>query len=101
MAINEIEMNTNTLAKDIEDLEELLLSLEGQIEEMFQAVKELDGMWSGPAHDAFIEQFQWDYQSSKDMCHILRELIDSLRHAGEEYDKCEQNINSVIGSLRI
>ncbi len=101
MAVNEIEMNTTTLARDIESLEGLVSQLESQMKKMFQSVNELDQMWDGPANDAFNQQFQLDYQTCQAMCDTLKELIDSLWHAGEQYDKCEQNIDSMIRSIPI
>ncbi|MCI9102649.1 MAG: WXG100 family type VII secretion target [Lachnospiraceae bacterium] len=101
MAVNEIEMNTSTLAGDIESLEGLVNSLRSQMKKMFQSVEELDAMWDGPANAAFNQQFKADYKTCEEMCKTLTELIGSLRHAGEEYDKCEQNIDSMIRSIPI
>lgn len=101
MAVNEIEMNTSTLAGDIENLEGLVKQLEAQMKKMFQSVEELDRMWDGPANAAFNEQFQSDYRTCEGMCATLTELIGSLRHAGEEYDKCEQNIDSIIRAIPV
>ena len=58
MAVNEIEMNTSTLAGDIESLEGLVNSLRSQMKKMFQSVEELDAMWDGPANAAFNQQFK-------------------------------------------
>ncbi len=101
MAINEIEMNTSTLAGDIESLESLVTDLESQMKKMFGSITELDRMWDGPANAAFNQQFQIDYQSCEEMCRVLRELIGSLKYAREEYDKCEQNIDTVIRSIHV
>jgi WXG100 family type VII secretion target len=101
LAISEIEMNTSTLAGDIESLEGLVTSLRNQMKKMFQSVDELDRMWDGPANAAFNQQFQADYKTCEEMCKTLTDLIGSLRHAGEEYDKCEQNIDSMIRSIPI
>lgn len=101
MAVNEIEMNTSTLSGDIEALEKLVTELEAQMKKMFGSITELDQMWDGPANTAFNQQFQLDYQSCEAMCKVLRELIDSLKHAREEYDRCEENIDSVIRAINI
>lgn len=101
MAITEIEINTSTLGKDIESLETTVGQLEKQIEKMFGSIEELDKMWDGPANAAFTQQFQIDYQTCVEMCQILRELIDSLQHAKEEYEKCEQSVDGLIRSIQI
>ncbi|MDO5415634.1 MAG: WXG100 family type VII secretion target [Lachnospiraceae bacterium] len=101
MAINEIEMNTTTLAGDIETLELTVTQLEKQMKKMFGFIDELDKMWDGPANQAFNQQFQADYRTCEEMCRVLRELIGCLKHARQEYDKCEQNIDSMIRSIPI
>lgn len=101
MAVNEIEMNTSTLAGDIETLEQAAAQLESQMKKMFQSIEELDTMWDGPANEVFNQQFQLDYQFCEEMCGVLRDLIGSLNHAREEYDKCEQNIDSLIRTIQI
>ena len=53
MAIKEIEQNTDRLSDDIIRLEEEKAVLEKSIDAMFDAVKNLDTMWEGPANEAF------------------------------------------------
>ena len=101
MAITEIEINTSTLGTDIETLETTLGQLEIQVEAMFTSVSELDRMWDGPANDAFNQQFRLDYQICVAMCQTLKELIESLRYAKGEYEKCEQSIDGLIRSIQI
>ena len=99
--VNEIEMNTSMLAGDIESLESTVGQLETQLKNMFDSVNRLDTMWNGAANSAFNQQFQSDYAVCQEMCRTLRELIASLDHAADEYDKCEQSVNSMIRSLNI
>ena len=101
MAITIIETDTSAMARDIEQLEERLRQLESHMKKMFTSVQELDAMWDGPSNEEFNRQFQQDYRMCEEMCGILRELIGSLRHARTEYEKCEQNVDGMIRSLRI
>lgn len=101
MAINEIEMNTSTLAGTIESLERESTNLERQIKTMFQQVQELDQMWTGAAKQAFSQQFQTDYETCKEMCTELKDVIKSLRHARDEYDRCERRVDELVRQLRV
>lgn len=101
MAITVIETNTSTMARDIESLENKLKQIESQMKKMFTSIEELDKMWDGPSNAEFNRQFQQDYRMCEEMCGILRELINSLRHAKSEYEKCERNVEGVIQALRI
>ena len=101
MAIKEIEINTVTLLRDIDILETKMGELDGQTEKMFSAISDLDTMWDGPASEAFKEQFQLDYQSCKEMSKVLKDLVESLKHARQEYDTCEQNVEDLIRAIQI
>lgn len=101
MGINEIEVNTSVLSGDIDLLKDTLSQLNAQTERMFFSVSELDEMWDGPASEAFNRQFHIDYQSCKKLCSTLAELVECLQHAREEYDSCEQDVDSVIRAINI
>lgn len=101
MAIKEIEQNTDRLSDDIIRLEEEKALLEKAIDAMFDAVKTLDTMWDGPANEAFRLQFQTDYGTCTEMHKTLGILIQNLRRAREEYDKCESEVGNLVNSIRI
>lgn len=101
MAITIIEVNTATMARDIEALENRLRETEKHMKSMFTSIKELDSMWDGPSNAEFNRQFQLDYLLCEEMCSILRELINSLRHAKSQYEICERAVESTIQAMRI
>lgn len=99
--MNEIEMDTSVLYRDIEELEDRAADLENLVKNIFNSMEELDRMWDGPANDEFSRQFQKDYQFCEGMCKILRQWIQSLKYAGQEYDNCEYSVSSVIRSVDV
>ena len=101
MAIKEIEQNTDRLSDDIIRLEEEKAVLEKSIDAMFDAVKNLDTMWEGSANEAFRAQFLTDYQTCLEMNKTLGILIEKLRKAREEYDKCESEVENLVRAIRI
>ena len=101
MAVNEIEMNTSTLSGTIESLERETSQLERQVQTMFQQVQELDQMWTGTAKQVFSQQFQADYQTCKDMCAELKEVVKSFRYARDEYNRCERRVDELVRQLRV
>ena len=46
-------------------------------------------------------QFQKDRGICDEMCKLLREMIDSLKFARGEYDKCEQRVDAIVRSVRV
>lgn len=101
MAIREIEQNTDFLSDDIARLEEEKAALGQAIDAMFDAVQKLETTWKGPAKEAFQTQFQADYQTCKEMNKTLETLIDKLRTAGAEYDRCEEEVGNIVRSIRV
>ena len=101
MAISIIEQNTDRLSDDITRLETEKAALESAIEEMFDAVRNLETTWEGPAKQTFQQQFQSDYQTCREMQKTLETLIEKLRTARVEYDKCEDEVGDIVRSIRI
>lgn len=101
MAIKEIEQNTDFLADDIARLEEQRTALEKAMEAMFAAVEELESTWQGPAKAQFTVQFQNDLERCREMNKTLESLIEKLRTARSEYDKCENEVGNIVRAIRI
>ena len=101
MAINEITIDTATLAGDISDLEDALNNARKQLEDMFTQVAELDSMWDGPANEAFKKQFGVDYENSKSLCDTVQSLISCMEFAREQYNLCDNEVNSIVASIKI
>lgn len=101
MAIKEIEQNTDFLSDDISRLESEKAALERAMDEMFAAVRELDSTWEGSAKNGFEVQFQNDYEKCKELNKILESLIEKLRTARSEYDKCENEVGNIVRAIRI
>lgn len=96
-----IEININTLANDIGDMQAELKALRDEMKFAFDAVTELDSMWNGPANDAFNKAFDMDHQAMNDMCKTIESLIGYMENARDEYRKCESAVSAEIDSIRI
>lgn len=99
--IQEIAVNTDTLQSDIKNMQISLDKVKRKTESMFQEIKILSGMWEGPAHDAFMRQFTVDYQKMKELQNVIGKLIDCMQYADKEYIACENEIYSIINTIRI
>lgn len=101
MAVREIAVNTSTLANDIRELGTTLSAVRAQMNQMFNQIAELDTMWDGPANAEFNKQFARDRQNTENMCKTVDSLITCMGYARDQYNSCESEVNSVIGSIRI
>ena len=101
MAVNEIAINTVTLSRDIEQLQNLLNQLEKDRRKLAQEIQELNSMWQGPSNQAFNTQFKTDCTSFENLCKTIREMIQAMEHARTEYELCVNKVNGLVGALRI
>lgn len=101
MSIQVIEVNTDTLQSDINDMRASLAKVKSKTESMFEDINALNGMWEGPAHETFIQQFTADYRRMKELQDAIGKLIDNMQYADKEYISCESGIQSIINTIRI
>ena len=101
MKFNEITIATALLAGDISSLKEALTAARERLKEMFEQVTELDAMWDGPANEEFVRQFGIDHENAVEMCNTVDALIQSMEFAKQEYDRCDAEINDIVGAIAI
>lgn len=101
MAIDYIQINTGSLGNTINEMNRHIEELKGYMNQVYQEIQELDGMWDGEANLAFNHQFMTDHQAFLEMCDDLKAYTESLECAKNEYNKCENNVAEIVRSLRI
>ncbi len=101
MEIKEITVDTAILAADVNELQEALAIVEDRLKKMFDHVTELDTMWDGPANEEFNRQFADDHENSREMCKTVQSIIDNMQYAREQYDICENEVNSIISAIGV
>lgn len=101
MAITQIAIDTGILQSDITAMEAALVAVQNKTESMFNNMAALDSMWEGIANQAFMQQFNKDYVSMKELCELLASLIENIKTAKKEYEQCESNVSTVIKDIQI
>lgn len=101
MANQEITVNTDTLASDIEELRSTLSTAEKMLQDMFTQMQELDVMWDGPANTEFNKQFANDHENAKDLCVTVETLIGCMEYSKEQYNTCENQVNGIVSAIHI
>ncbi len=101
MAFVQIATNTDTMKSDIDKLNAYLAQASGELNDMFEAIKELSGTWSGTAHDEFDTQFTADYNAGTELCKTVQDIINCVDFAKGEYVKCETQVADIISAIAI
>lgn len=101
MANNYIEVNTDRLAYDCNNMDELLAKAEKDVTAMFEAVSELNSMWKGRANDAFSKQFSEEYESAKRYLSEIKKFIIRIKNESTAYAVCEEKAVTLANNIRI
>jgi uncharacterized protein YukE len=99
--MKEIAIDTAILNSDIRELKAALGNARLQLDDVFEQVAQLDTMWEGPANQEFNIQFGNDYDNTKSMFDTIESLVECMEYARNQYDLCEKEVGSLVGSIRI
>ena len=95
-----VEVDTDILRTQINQLEVTLARTRLALDKLNARVESLQSMWNGPAHDEFNKQYLLDRQRMENMCRIIQNIIDGMQQARLSYDRCTDEVDSVVGSIR-
>lgn len=98
---SKLEIDTMRLQSDIERLRAEHLKLKKNGDNMMNDINALNSMWEGEAKDAFVAQFESDYNTLQSMAEVIEKLILDLEHSKKVYEKCENSVGSIVNSIRV
>lgn len=96
-----IKINTEILRNDSNTIEELVVSAEKQLQDVFLETETLEGMWEGPAKEAFVSQLALDYETFKNVCDYVKAFAADLEKAAAEYERCESGVKEAINAIKV
>jgi uncharacterized protein YukE len=99
--MRKIAVDTGTLNRDIVQLRTALSGARLQLDDMFKQIEQLDTMWEGPANAEFNIQFGNDYDNTKSMFDTIDSLIECMEYARDQYNLCENEVDSIVKSIQI
>lgn len=101
MGCGYVRVNSTVLANDADSIKSSLERISSSVDEMYEQIEVLNGMWKGTANSAFKEKFAGDYQEIKSFIDEIKSFADKLENDSRDYERCERNVISMIESLRI
>lgn len=101
MAITYIEIDTELLQADINELEANVEKARKSLDSLNAELEELNTMWKGAANTAFRSQTNDDYNIMDNLLQEMSKLADCMTHAKSEYIKCEKEVKSAVSDIRI
>lgn len=95
------EVDTTQVADTRARLQAALDSVAESRTAMLQAIEALNGMWVGPAHDAYLTQFAADSEMTSGVIGEIQNLINLVDTARRSYDTCEQTVKDLVTAVVI
>ena len=96
-----IEISTPYLNADISRMQEKLDALIASKIQVYRCLENLSTMWEGQTHSVFTAQTRMDEIELQALIDELNDLIACLRFAAQEYDRCTDEVDSKIASIRL
>lgn len=101
MANQIIEVDTGTLKNDVSEIGEELQGVVNGAGKLETVLTQLEGMWDGPAKQAFSAAVRDDLNRLRDLAKAMQALTEKTGAAREEYDKCETAVTQVVQSIKV
>lgn len=98
---NELKINTSRLGSDADQVRHHISNMEKQINAMKSGINQLNSMWEGPAKKAFVQAFEDDRVAAVEIIKELKSLNSFENQAKSKYEKCENQVSSLVDSIRI
>lgn len=96
-----IVIDTQQLRGTYSGIREDLERMRSEAARLFEEVDSLSAMWSGSAHDAFVQTFAQDGEWLQQQIDLLAAHADELQNAQESYDRCDEVVRGLIGGIQI
>lgn len=96
-----IEISTAQLNAGTKRFHDLVDRLDSTRAQVMSCLTELNGMWEGNAHDAFVAQCAVDEEMLEDLITNLNNLVKCLEYAESEYVSCDESVKEKIASIRL
>jgi WXG100 family type VII secretion target len=74
-------------------------SVEAELSNLWNAISQLQGIWTGPAQKAFSNMMQRFDADAKKLNTALEGIAEQLKAAGSTYEESEVSQQDVFGSL--
>ena len=96
-----IATSTERMDNDISLYDQSITNLKTAFDDAWTALNTLNSTWTGPAHDTLMSQFGQDQEVMKALLTNLNNFRSELEEAKKEYERCENNVSSIIDGMNV
>jgi len=99
--MKKIEVNTAMLQNDLNRITEDIEAIRAEINNTYEGIMVLDGMWDGEANRAFNIQFSRDRARLLETCEALERYLGKIEEVKAQYESSEDRVADIVAALRI
>ena len=101
MSAEKIRVNTDSLKHTQENVKSRLDGIKKDIENVTLKMSALNSVWTGTAHDTFVNEVNSDLAILNSVCDEIQAIINYEGNAVTEYNKCEKQVSDLIAQINI
>ena len=96
-----IRVSTENINRDRESIQNELNGIERAVNELHQEMQSLAQTWEGSAWQNFQGLVSSDIENMHTVCGKVSGFLSHMEYAFREYQKCENQVQSLVGNIRI
>ena len=96
-----IRVTTENIGRDKESIQNELSGIERAVDGLYQEMQSLSQTWEGPAWQNFQSQVSSDIENMHAVCEKVSGFVSHMEYALKEYQKCEDQVQSLVDNIRI
>lgn len=96
-----IKVSTQGIGRDKDSIQQELEGIGQSVESLYQEMQSLGQTWEGPAWQNFQGQVASDIENMQLICEKISGFLEHMEYARTEYQKCENQVGSLVDSIRI
>lgn len=95
--MSQIQVNYGALEQLSGDIDGRAKAIEGQLEELGNQIRQLEGIWEGSGNEAFqAQKAQW-FTSAEDMKQVLAKIAVAVKTARDNYQATDNRAAGMLG----
>ena len=96
-----IKVNTSRLDADLREIGDRIREIRKLVGDLQDHNRVLDGMWDGPASEAFKTSFAADIKALEEVIKMLDGINRYEDNAKNKYNQCEQKVGDLVSQIHV
>lgn len=96
---NIIRVSVPEIKRDQEQIQDQMEQVANEMNLLSDAVKRLNGMWTGPANAVYVQQAGEDIEMMGELIQQIGSFVQCMVYASQHYVQCERGVSDAVASI--